>query len=435
MIVLYNTMVAVGLAIYLPLLMPILLLSKKRRKTVLQRLGFTLQSHEKRRKGEEGKNPIWIHALSVGEVISAEPLVRRCHDRCNDRPIVFSSSTLTGFNTASALLRPHVNQVFYFPYDLPFSVKWVVRKISPGFVVIVESDLWPNFMQELNRRQIKAVFVNARISKRSFSGYKRLGSIMRPVFSSFAAVCAQSKEDRNRLLLLGVPEKNIVITGNLKFDQNVDSVPKETIDLLKQRLKIQSFQSILLAGSTHAGEELILLDAFAKLKQHFPELVLIIAPRNVERAGAVLKLASSKGFSCYLSEKLSGKIELSGPDVIVVEVMGVLKKLYALADIAFIGGSLVNKGGHNPLEAAAYAKPILFGECMSDFKEISQMLVSSGGAQVVRDSDNIYDAVNKFLNDKRKAQKAGALAEVVFAENKGAVNKTLSVIERLLPKE
>jgi len=430
---LYNTVFIICLAIYLPLFIPVLCLSKKRRKTVLQRLGIVLPYFQNVQKGKPGakKKPIWIHALSVGEVVAAEPLVKEISRRYEDRMIVFSVSTKTGFEVATSLLKPHVKCIFYFPYDLFFSVKRLIERVSPGFFILVESDIWPNFMCEMKRRNIKVAFVNARISNRSFWGYKRFSPIMKTVFNSFSVVCAQSAEDAERLIVLGVPSERMAVTGNVKFDQEFDPINKEDIENQKRLLKVLPFQTILLAGSTHAGEEVILLDALSKLKKQFPGLVLIIAPRDTERAGIVLNISRSKGFSTVFSEKPDKTGRSSGPDVIVVDVIGKLRKLYALADIAFVGGSLVKRGGHNPLEPAAYAKPILFGECMSDFKEISEMLLGSGGAIKVFDSTSIHDTVAMLVKDPKKAEKIGKHAKTTFRENDGAVNRTLEAVEQL----
>ncbi len=428
--ILYNTIFMISLAIYLPLFIPTLFLSEKRRKTVLQRLGIILPSFQDSQKKRSGvhRKAIWIHALSVGEVISAEPLVKEICRRYEDQMIVFSVSTKTGFEVADSLLKNYVKDVFYFPYDLVFSVKRIIERVSPGFVIIVESDIWPNFMYEMKRRKIKVAFANARISKRSFSGYKQFSPILKKMFNSFSAVCAQSAEDAERLMLLGVPSERMVVTGNVKFDQEFNPIKKEEIEKQKQLLNVHPFQTILLAGSTHLGEEVILLDALSKLKKQFSDLVLMIAPRDVERAETVLKISRSKGFSTFFLEKPNKGSGVSDPDVIVVDVLGILRKLYALADVAFIGGSLVNRGGHNPLEPAAYAKPVLFGEYMSDFKEISEMMVESGGAIKVSDSISIQDTVTMLIKDKKRARKIGEQARTLFIENKGAVDRTLSYL-------
>ncbi len=432
--ILYNTIFIIVLVISLPLFIPILLLSKKRRKSVLQRLGIVLPSSLILQNGmhRSKRGLIWIHALSVGEVISAEPLVKEIYNRFEDKRIVVSVSTITGYEVADSRLRQYVKDLFYFPYDFIFSVKRVMERVSPGFVIIVESDIWPNFMYEIKKRKIKVAFANARISKRSFSGYKRFSPIMKNVFNSFSTVCAQSTEDAERLIILGVPSERVVVTGNVKFDQEFELIDKREIETQKQQLQIQPFQRILLAGSTHVGEEIILLDALSKLKKLFPDLVLIIAPRDIKRAGTIMNISRSKGFSTFLLEKPWRDSRIADTDVIVVDVIGKLKNLYALADIAFIGGSLVSSGGHNPLEPAAHAKPILFGKYMSDFKEISEMLIESGGAIKVFDSISIHDTVTMLIKDNEKAKKIGKEANTIFRENKGAVNRTLEAIGQLV---
>jgi 3-deoxy-D-manno-octulosonic-acid transferase len=425
-ILLYNILFLIGGSFVLPFLLVEALTLKKRRATVLKRLGAGLHAPRFHRR------PIWIHALSVGEVLASVPLIKKIRTSHFGRPVVLSVSTMTGHEIAKKLLGRDVDYIFFFPYDLIWVVRKVVRYIDPVVFILVESDIWPNVLYELNRRMVPAVLVNGRLSPRSFSGYRALSFFMRSVFANISTICAQCEMDAKRFEVVGAPVNRIKITGNMKFDHGVRLRSGHEIERLRQSMRIPSRGRILLAGSTHEGEEAILLDIFGQLKKHFKDLVLLIAPRNPERAKAVYRLFASSGWSAGLMADLK-RVSL-GPafEVIVVDSMGMLGQLYALADISFIGGSLVKSGGHNPLEPAAFAKPIIFGPDMSDFSWIADMLIESGGGVQVGGSEDFFQAAAALLTDKRKAQLMGRQALLVFEKNKGAVERTLEIVEGFL---
>jgi len=429
MITLYNIILTIGITVGIPLIILTILLSEKRRKTFLQRLGVKRLPENILFKRDK---PIWVHALSVGEVLSSVPLVMKLKKRFKNKRIVFSASTKTGFEIANKLFKKNFDSIFFFPFDLLFSVKYITGKIDPAIVIIVESDIWPNFLFEMKKRHIPVVLINARFSNRSFKGYKCFSFISNKLFLSFAKICAQSIEDAKRFMLLGIPSNMISTTGNIKFDQPYDPVSEKEIETLKQSMNIQPVKKILMAGSTHKGEESILIDAFSKIRKDFADTVLIVAPRNPERARSLLKLCKSAGFSSILMKKFKNIDKDEKVDVIIVDVIGILKKLYAVSDVAFVGGSLVDLNGHNPLEPAAFSKPIIFGRYMSDFAHISQMLVDSGGAVRVENTNSLYKTIVEILSDSGKAHNMGRKAFKVFNANKGAVEKTLKVIESQL---
>ncbi len=431
---LYNILLYFLIAIGFPVILPMALSSEKRRKTILQRLGLVpLPPAVIRRKALLSEEKIvWVHALSVGEVLSAVTLVKRLKERSHTRNIVFSASTKTGFDIANQYLNDSVIGIFYFPYDLKFLVKHVAEKIAPAVVVIVETDIWPNFLFEMRKRLTPVVLVNARLSNKSFVGYKRFDFFAKPLFLSFANICTQSVEDAKRFQALDVPSNRIMVTGNIKFDQEFQFLSAEEIKDLRKWMQILPSQKALVAGSTHKGEESILLDAFSKMKSEFKDLVLVVTPRDPERAKSVYRIFQAAGFSVRYMKEMEKKSAGHRFDVIVVGILGILKKLYAIADIAFIGGSLVECGGHNPLEPASFAKPIIFGQDMSDFEEISKLLVDSGGAVSVHDSASLFEAAAILMRDDNKAIEIGERARQVFKANKGAVEKTLRVVETCL---
>ncbi|UCG65778.1 MAG: 3-deoxy-D-manno-octulosonic acid transferase [Deltaproteobacteria bacterium] len=434
MIVLYNILMFTGIALGFPLIIPMVLASDKRRKTLLPRLGLAAlpEGISEHRSHKPDSKPIWVHALSVGEVISAFPLVKGLSGCFRDRNIVFSVSTKTGIEIADRLLKDYVDAIFFFPYDLAFSVKHISAKVDPAIVVIVESDIWPNFLFEMKRRKVPVALVNARLSNRSFLGYRRLSFFMEPLFLTFSKICTQTVEDAWRFEHLGVPSNRITKTGNLKFDQKYDPISKVELQRLRRSMHIRPGQNVLVAGSTHKGEETILVDAFSRMKEEFWDLLFIIAPRDPNRAESVCQIFRSAGFSAYLLKDLDRLAPDTRVDVIVIDTIGILKRLYALGDIAFVGGSLVHSGGQNPLEPALFSKPVLFGPDMSDFKQISHMLLESGGAFRVHDAESLYDTAAMLLWDHDRSKNMGKSAFDVFYANKGAVEKTVDAIKSIL---
>jgi 3-deoxy-D-manno-octulosonic-acid transferase len=253
-----------------------------------------------------------------------------------------------------------------------------------------------------------------------------------PLFLTFSKICTQTVEDARRFEHLGVPSNTITKTGNLKFDQKYDPIPKVELQKLRRSMHIQPGQNVLVAGSTHKGEEAILVDAFSRMKEEFSDLLFIVAPRDPNRAGSVCQIFRSAGFSTYVLKDLDRLAPDTRVDVIVVDTIGILRRLYALADIAFVGGSLVHSGGQNPLEPALFSKPVLFGPDMSDFKQISHMLLESGGAARVHDAESLYDTAAMLLWDHDRSKNMGKSAFDVFYANKGAVEKTVDVIKSIL---
>ncbi len=404
-----------------------LLFSKKRRSTVLYRLGIKAYYNKQR---STDKKTVWIHALSVGEVISAIPLVKGIRENFDDIEIFFSASTKTGFETVNKRLKGYVKFVFYSPYDFIFSVKKALDNIRPTAVFIVESDIWPNFLFELNKRRIFTMLINARLSKRSYLGYKKMHFIFRHIFSSFSTICTQSEEDAQKFLSIGVPFKKVKVTGNLKFDQKYEQLTKIEKETLKKSLGIGNRKKIIIAGSTHDGEERTLLNVFARLKQKNRfnnSLVLIIVPRNCNRAKNVKRLAISLGFTVNLVKSMKKKQSIES-EIVIVGIMDILTELYNISDIAFVGGSLVNCGGHNPLEPAAFAKPVIFGADMSDFLESSELLEKQSGAIRVHNESELYEALKEFIENKNHVLNTGSNAFAVFSSNTGAVEKVLKIM-------
>jgi 3-deoxy-D-manno-octulosonic-acid transferase len=434
MIWLYNIVIAVLLLFGLPVVLPYLALSAKRRLILPQRLGVVLP-HPVPHRGTESKKPVWIHALSVGEVLASVPLINALKQDDDNCSIVFSASTRTGHDIAREKLGSLVDMVFYFPFDLPFAVKRIAARIRPEIVIIVETDIWPNFLFDMKHRGVPVILANAKLSHRSFSGYQRIAPFSRKIFSCFTSLCCQSDADAGRFRRLGLSGDLISVTGNIKFDQS-DTMPSVSqVAELRSLLGIDQRQLVWIAGSTHEGEETVIQQALELIKKENPDLVLVVAPRDPERAGSVKRIFNAAGFDAATLSALSGRAAQTPADVIVIDALGMLKKLYALADVALVGGSLVHirgTGGHNPLEPAAFAKPILFGRHMDNFSEIAAMLIGAEGAIQVIDANALHLIVNELLSNRDRAQRIGQNARRVFDANKGAVARTMAVIGDLM---
>lgn len=431
MVIFYNTVQILILLLGLPLWLAAMI-RPKRRATFLYRLGVKGPYQAQPSRPGSFQRPIWIHALSVGEVMSAQPLVEALDRRLPGIPLVFSASTRTGMQTAHRLFGGKVRSLFYFPYDFFLSVRRVAGVINPCLVVIVETDIWPNFLDHLKQRRVPVVWVNARLSAGTFRGFRMMGKFSRRLLNDFNGIGAQSPWDADRLRDLGIPPEKIHITGNVKFDQPEDKSDRYEGDAMKKALGIPTGRRILIMGSTHPGEEEIGLAVYNDLRRAFDDLMIIVAPRDPDRAGAVLARAQAMGMKGGFLSSLTTAAKGDPCEVLVVNTMGLLRPLYGLADIAFVGGSLVAQGGHNPLEPAAWAKPILFGPDMSDFNAVAHMLEQGGGAVRVAGLPQLRREMEKMLADAPLRVRRGQLALKVFQSNKGAVDKTLLLVAQAL---
>ena len=423
----YNLILTFAALIGLPFLI-LSMVKPKRRATFLHRLGCSADSKRLLHSIRHGDRPIWIHALSVGEVISAEPLVNSLVERLAGQKVVLSVSTDTGMRTARQLFTGKVTALFYFPYDLYFSVKFIADSIHAKTVVIVETDIWPNFQMYMQRRGIPVLLVNARLSNDSFKAYRLIGSFSRHIMASFKYIGAQTESDAKRFIHIGAPAEKVVVTGNLKFEQRRTEEPSSEQGGLRVELGISAQRPILLLGSTHQGEEVLCVEVFKKLKQRFGQLLMIVAPRDPGRAESIGRLFIERGLTVGYISNLAYEESYDQCDALVVNTIGILRRLYALADVAFIGGSMVAEGGHNPLEAASFGKPILFGPDMSDFAEVSQKLSTAGGALCVHNERQLHETISNLLSDKIYCQQVGQRALHVFKSNTGALENTIDII-------
>ena len=417
MYILYNLLLIIATVLLFPVILFKLVTVPKYRGGMTQKLG-------RLRKGVlkviKGGRPIWVHAVSVGEVMAAHPLIRELKKKYPHQKLILSTVTVTGNYTARRRV-PEADAVFYFPFDFPCIVRRVIRGINPQIVLVAETELWPNFFRELKLAGIPSAVINGRISPRSHKNYRKFNTFFKAVFDNVTLFCMQSEADAVRIMDIGADPAKVMVTGNLKFDQKLSSSASAPVT-------IASGKKVITAGSTHRGEEDALLEVFKHLRQKYPDLLLIIAPRHPERFDEVEGLINKAGFDCQRRTKLHGPVK----DVLLLDTIGELRSFYYLCDIAFIGGSLVKVGGHNLLEPAAMKKPVIFSRYMFNFKEISEALLSAGGGIMVKDKTELYVQIDKLLSDKELARSIGERAFSVIEMNSGAARKTIEAVGRLI---
>jgi 3-deoxy-D-manno-octulosonic-acid transferase len=371
---------------------------------------------------------LWVHAVSVGEVRSAAPLVTALVERYPEHRIVVTTMTPTGSAQVRELFGDRVSHC-YVPYDFPDAVHRFFERVRPEVAVIAETEFWPNIFAECGRRQIPLLLVNGRVSQASLRGYLRVPSIARAMLANAGLLCAQTRVDAQRLRNLGAPERLVHVTGNLKFDVELPAQLLEEAHVLRGHWGRD--RPVWIAASTHAGEERKVLDAFAWLKERYPELLLVFVPRHPERFHAVARLSRRRGFTVALRSRTAGPLP-SATEVLVGDTMGELQRLYAAADVAFIGGSLVPHGGQNLLEACAVEVPVVFGPHMFHFEEISAMALERGAARQVHDVAGLVDAVALYFEQPDLRRAAGAAAHTLVTDNRGALERTLLLVQDAL---
>jgi 3-deoxy-D-manno-octulosonic-acid transferase len=366
---------------------------------------------------ERERNATWIHAVSVGEVEAAVPLIRALQAR---ERVLLTTTTPTGSARVRALFGNSLTHV-YLPYDLPDVVRRFLDGYRPRMAIFMETEIWPNLFAGCGRRAIPLYIVNARLTEKSARGYRRLRGLVAATLAHVATVCAQSQADAARFVLLGLPEERLAVTGNLKFDLTVpEDLPEQGRTL---RANLFGRRPVWIAASTHAGEEEQVLEAFLSLRRDYPDLLLLLAPRHPERSPEIRALCQKRELNCVA--RSAGTPCTPGTAVFILDTLGELKLFYAAADIAFIGGSLVPAGGHNVLEPAALGMPILFGPLMHNFAEISRKLLTDEGAIQIHSHTELAEQVSRLLADATARRQLGEKARLFLDANRGALAVTL----------
>ena len=421
MFFLYNIISFLLLPVLLPLLLVAFGCRRKYRHRLPARLGRGLGRI--RRSGRPGPPTLWVHALSVGEVTSAVPLLRALRARYPEARLLFSVTTATGRMVADRQLKGIADAVFDGPVDFLPVVNRFLDNLEPDLYILVETDFWPNLLHCLRRRKIPALLVNGRISAGSMRRYRRGRAFFLPMFHCFTKMAMQTVADRDGMLALGVAARRLPILGNLKFAGQPPASDSPLAALLP------GGRRVLVAGSTHDGEEGAIIDGYQRLRQIYGDLYLVIVPRDPQRAAAIASMATIAGLAPRLRSTLP---DGDHKDLLIVDTIGELLGFYALAALAFVGGSLVAKGGHNPVEPAGCGVPVLFGPHMEDFSEIAALLLEAGAATRVGDANDLVEAVTTLLDDPSLLAAMGSRArEVVLAHN-DVVDRHLQLIDTLL---
>lgn len=375
--------------------------------------------------------PIWVHALSVGEVISAIPLLEAIRQRFPAKKLVFSVTTRQGMALARSQLKNSVDCLFTMPFDFWWSTGRVVKRIRPAAFILIETDIWPGFLGHLKKKGVKSVLVNGRVSPSAQRNYSFLPFLTRRLFEPFQRCLMQTELDRNCLLNLGLDADKIQTTGNIKFDRAWSPMGNAERQRWLDDLKLGPEDILMVAGSTHPGEEETILEAFGRLCGVSNKMRLLIAPRKIDRAGDIKRMAENSGFSSLLRTCMVGNA--MPYQVLIIDTLGELARLYGLANFSFVGGSLRPFGGHNLLEPASFGCPVFFGPHTENFVQMAEELTQSGGGMRVHNAMELFSAIKPLMAEPELAHKMGKKAEKFVLRNRGAVGRVLEQIGHLLP--
>ncbi len=433
MSILFDAVYITALTVGSPYFFLKFVVSERYRSGFSQRMGWI-----DRRKGE--KPCIWIHCASVGEVLMVKTLVQYVEKEFNDLDIVVSTNTNTGLSVARRYFNNKI--IFYFPLDLSRVVKKTLNAIRPCCVILVELEIWPNFLINTAKMHIPIVLLNARISEKSLKWYRRFRRISKAFFEGLTkkgnVFCCRTEIDATRLMNLGIPEPQVCITGNMKFDNVVTNVPEGTRKLLLSLFGIDKEDKVIVCGSTHDGEEMILLNVFKRVREKIKNIRLVLAPRHIERVEGIVKLVESFKFRCVRKTSLDKgeKIGKSKEEtVILIDTIGDLQTTYSIADCVFVGKSLVPQGGQNIMEPAGLARPVMVGPHTFNFREEVLLLKEANAIEVVQDESELLNKMMYLLEHPDAAQEMGKRAQSVVINQRGATDRNLKVLRKILSKE
>ena len=409
----FDILATISFILFYPIVFLTRLHTKKDSGTRLTKLGLFKSPELK-------ENVIMFHAVSVGEVLSLEKLLKQTKEQFPDYKLVLTTGTKTGQELAHKKYSEIVDFITYFPFDISFAINNFLNKINPSIVLIAETELWPNFAIQCKKRNIPLLIINGRISDKSLSSYKNLKLFFSPILNLYSKIYTQSELDKERFIEIGTSSEKVEVMKNLKFD--IDKTPSD-IDLKKGENKV------LIAGSTHSGENEILISAFDKLRQSHKNLKFIIAPRHLERVKEIEQILSSYNYSYGYRSKNN---DFTNFDIIILDTLGELKKAYAFSDIAFIGGSFNKTGGHNPLEATVYNVPTITGPSIKNFRDIYSILTKAEAAVLVNNQSELEKTLDKFLSDSEFYNKTKENCKNIFQDQQGALEFVIDKIKSIL---
>ena len=370
---------------------------------------------------------IWIHAVSVGEMKAAGILAPLLRKTFPSHRLLFSTITHTG-NKVARTIATGEEGVFYLPLDISFIAEKVVRQVKPEIFIALETELWPNLIDSLYRSGAKLALVNGRISNRSYSKYKKGKFFISKLLKKFSLILMQSDQDAVRIITLGGQKEKVFVTGNLKFDIPILNFDAKRTELRK-KLNLKDEEVLLIAGSTHRGEEEDIAHCFSRLKKEYKNLRLLIAPRHIERTEEIEKLLTKAGFKPVRISSLGIEHSAEGAEpVFILDTIGELRSMYSASDIVFVGGSLVRKGGQNPIEPASLAKPIIFGKYTFNFQDVTKIFLENEAGIKAENKEELYSAVRFLMDNPRDRKKLGINAKDAINKNSGSSQRTLDLI-------
>ena len=433
MYLLYSLMLALGLVVLLPRFAIDALRAGKYVTGLRERLGRITFQHN------DHRPLIWLHCVSVGEAEAAKPLVKALRERFPLHRLAVSTTTVTGQQVAQRAF-PDAAKIFYFPLDLNWIVRRVLRALQPSAVLIIETELWPNLLRECHRRSIPVALLNGRISQTSFRRYLWIRGFMRRVLSNISVAIMQSQADAERIRELGMPTDRLLTHGNMKFDgAELSERDRSLAESFRDRFAFSPDQNIIVAASTHDPEETILIDAFRRLidSQNASPARLIIAPRHPERFAEVTKQLEASGFKCAYRSAPESDVDRFA-NVILLDSIGELRAVYACAEVAIVGGSIAPRGGHNVLEPACQGRCTVTGPHMNNFAAIKSALLAEDAmvqlpeVPIEEAASVLASTFRDLLNDRDRRQQIGRRARAVCDRNRGATEKTIQTISQLL---
>lgn len=416
--VLYNIVTIAAAVVLLPVILVALAVVPKFRAGIFTKLGFYDI------KLDHNKQTIFFHAVSVGEVNAVEQLIKSTRQAFPEANIVLSTTTKTGQEIAHKKLKKTVDAITYFPFDFFFSVNAFLNSVKPDKIIIAETEIWPDFVYLAKRRNIPVYIVNGRLSPHSYNGYKKFSFFFKPVLAQYKGIFMQTQGDVERILNVGADPEITKFMGNLKFDIK-PTMNAQQITELANSIKLNGAR-LIVAASTHKGEDEIVLGAFKTLKSEFPDIKLLLAPRHPERYEKVTQLLEETGMAFG---KRSQGDTFENNDIIMLDTMGELMKMFSISHLAFIGGSFSNTGGHNPLEANIWGKPVVSGECVFNFKDIYAYLTQTNAAKLSSSEQELTEDMKKLLCDCDFYKKACEDTHKIFDENSGAVEFVINVLK------
>ncbi len=419
---LYN----IGLLLAAPVIIAVLLAKPRCRPGFLQRMGWHIHPSD----CQTTASPlVWIHAVSLGEVVAATPLVKALHERHPEFRYIVTTVTETGREAVEQRLGG-IAEHRYAPLDFPWAVARMIRSLRPVLYVFVETELWPNLLWTLRAQDVPSVLVNGRLSSRSFGRQDLpvIRSFYRSILQTLTLCLMQSDRDRQRIVALGADPSRVHVTSNIKFDQPLPDVHSH--ESLRQSFGLDENEQLMLAGSTHAGEEELLVSAYRHIVKPYPTTVLMLAPRHIERADRVEAVLREAGFAVQRRSRIQGK--QSGPRVIILDTRGELSRAYRDAVVAFVGGTLVPVGGHNLLEPAVWGIPVMFGPHTDHCAEVAALLAEAGGGRRVMGVEDLVTSLEEWLGQPETRHRTGQAARQVVLDNQGALTRSLEFIETCL---